>query len=282
MLNITFIGDIFPGDELFTVGYGIKSKTNHNIIRFWQSQFQNVLGKADFIIGNLESPLLDDKYALSPTFYGLPEFAGLLAKSGINVINVANNHILEHGIKGFNSTLNILERNNISTFGCIQGEESKILCLEAKGSKICIAGFCDDKISSLENPNCYASLKEDILFATLEKAKLLKPDTIIMVFHWGNEYETEPNEEQRTLAQFMCDCGVDVIVGTHPHVIQPWEELASSEGHKTIVYYSLGNFISGQNIEGTDIGGIARFSIGYTMDGVGITAHSFEEKQLKY
>ena len=107
-------------------------------------------------------------------------------------------------------------------------------------------------------------------------------DAVIVFIHWGNEYETEPNEEQRTLAQFMCDCGVDVIVGTHPHVIQPWEELTSSEGHKTIVYYSLGNFISGQNIEGTDIGGIARFSIGYTMDGVGITAHSFDEYQLKY
>lgn len=237
MLGLTFIGDIFPGDELFTSGFGFKSKTNGKNIGLWTKNIHEVIGEANYIVGNLESPLVDDKEAKGHTFYGIPLFSDVLKDSGINILNVANNHILEHGANGFTHTLDTLHNKQLLTIGEMGDGHSKILKIQHEGTTICMAGFCDERVCNFDNPQCYASLEEEMVFKTLENMKALHPDVIVFVFHWGDEYIHIPSPEQRKLAYKLIDHGAHLIVGHHPHVIQPYEQY--QQGH---IIYSLGNF----------------------------------------
>ena len=237
MIRLTFIGDIFPADELFTYGFGIKSKTNNENVQCWKENISQIVGHADYIVGNLESPLVDDKDAKDKTFYGVPLFADMLKDSGINILNLANNHIAEHGADGFAKTVETLYGKGIKTIGGLKEGESEILTIKKEQTTICMASFCDERVCSITNPGCYASLEEGKVFYTLECMKALNPDVIIFIFHWGNEYIHFPSLEQRTLAYKLIDNGANLIIGHHPHVIQPYESYHG--GH---IIYSLGNF----------------------------------------
>ena len=235
MLKLTFIGDIFPGDEIFTAGFGIRSGTTPENALRWSQEFSSVLGSADFIIGNLESPLTDD--CGEGLFCGRPAFADILKEAGVNVLNIANNHILEHGEKGFQDTLSALESRGILSIGEAESDASKILIIKKDGTTVCLAAFCDESISSIGNPGLYASLEEERVLRTLEKMKSLGPDIMVFCMHWGNEYIHIPSPEQRRMAHLLIDDGADLVVGHHPHVIQPYERY--KDGH---ILYSLGNF----------------------------------------
>lgn len=235
MLSLTFIGDIFPGDEIFTAGFGVRSKTTIENAARWSREFASVLTPADFIIGNLESPLTDASG--DAAFCGRPMFADILKDAGINVLNIANNHILEYGEEGYRNTLSILEGRGIHVTGQADEGGATILSLSKDGTTICIAGLCDGRICSIDNPGLYADLNKEKALRTLERMKKLNPDIIILCLHWGNEYICIPSPEQRNLAHTLIDGGADLIVGHHPHVIQPYERY--KKGH---ILYSLGNF----------------------------------------
>ena len=107
-----------------------------------------------------------------------------------------------------------------------------------------------------------------------------KSDIVVANMHWGNEYERLPNEEQKELAQFLADQEVDVVIGHHPHVLQPMEWVEGEEGNETLVYYSLGNFYSGQDHDYTDTGGIATFEVEKNGDEVKITEPNVDFTQV--
>lgn len=237
MTTLTFIGDIFPGDEMQTKGFGIKSKTGKCTEQLWRKDISEVIGKSDYVIGNLEGPLINDEYSRSDIFYGNPMFAEIISKSGVNVLNIANNHIMEHNELGFRSTIETLHQNNILTLGRIQNGLPDIITIHHDNTKFAIAAFCDESVCSIDNPGCYASLDEQNIMQTLQRMKDAGADVMIFIFHWGNEYITIPSINQRHLAYKLIDCGVTLVVGHHPHVIQPYEKY--KEGH---IFYSLGNF----------------------------------------
>ena len=99
------------------------------------------------------------------------------------------------------------------------------------------------------------TMKEEIHQAKKEA------DVVVMSIHWGNEYQRIPTTEQKDLASFLANEGVDIIFGSHPHVLQPMEWIQTNDGRKTFVIYSLGNFISGQYNDYKDIGGLATIDI---------------------
>lgn len=237
MMHLTFLGDIFPSDELFTEGFGIMSKTNEQNLSRWKKDIIECVGSADYIIGNLESPLVEEKDIQGETFYGKPLFAELLKDCGINVLNVANNHIMEHGVQGFNSTLKTLNENCIVATGYMKDNLPAITTIQHDGTKFAIAAFCDERVCSCNNPGCYASLDEQSVMNSLKRMKANGADVIIFIFHWGNEYITIPSLEQRQLAYKLIDNGASIVVGHHPHVVQPYEQY--NGGH---IIYSLGNF----------------------------------------
>lgn len=237
MLKLTFTGDIFPGDEEFTIGFGIKSKFEKGCSKLWINNIPSVVGESDFLIGNLESPLIDKEDSVKATFFGTKQFASFLHECGFNVLNIANNHILEQGDNGYYRTLTNLKNYGIDYVGGTVKGRPQILLLNKNNISVAISAFCDERVCNIPNKDCYASLEESSVVHTLERMNEYYPDYKIFIFHWGNEYISFPSPEQRNLAYKLIDNGADIIIGHHPHCIQPYEKYKN--GH---IFYSLGNF----------------------------------------
>jgi gamma-polyglutamate biosynthesis protein CapA len=235
---LCLIGDIFPGELSYTQNYGIRTQFEKHKGKPWLSSIKAIVNESDIVIGNLESPLVNEPNSLKGTFFGSPGFAQFLKKSNFNILNIANNHILEHGIPGFNNTLNVLKDAEIDTVGHIENSNSKIVIKHVKGLKIGVAGFSNVDLSVIRNDNCFAVLNEINVLNALQNMHMHAADLKILCFHWGNEYIHIPSLDQRKLAYKFIDNGADIIIGHHPHVIQPFERYK-----KGIIFYSLGNFI---------------------------------------
>jgi poly-gamma-glutamate synthesis protein (capsule biosynthesis protein) len=237
-VRISLIGDIFPGELSYTQNYGIRTQFEKHKGIPWITRINEIVGVNDLVIGNLESPLIDEDKTVKKTFFGHPGFASFLKNSGIDVVNVANNHILEQGSHGFKSTINILNNGKLDSVGHTEGNKSKINYKQIKGLKIAIAGFSNVDLNVIQNDNHFATLNEDNVIDTLKMMKQQNADIKILCFHWGDEYIHVPSLEQRMMAYRFIDNGADIIAGHHPHVIQPYEEYKNRH-----IFYSLGNFI---------------------------------------
>lgn len=232
-MKITFVGDIFPADEYLGLGFGIRSQFEKTKGADWKDNILDITKGSDIVIGNLESPLLDSSFAKKPDFYGSPEFAHFLKDCGIGVLNIANNHILEHGKQGYEKTLEALSQSNIA----VVGNNNHVLYLYQDNCLIAIAGFCNVDLDQFENDGCFSELNEKNVMSALGEMSDKKADLKVITLHWGNEYIHRPSMTQRSMAYKLIDAGADVIVGHHSHVIQPYEKYKS--GH---IFYSLGNF----------------------------------------
>lgn len=194
------------------------------------------------------------------------EACDALTEAGFNVINLATNHTLDKGVSGLETCL---EKVHSSDFEAVIGafrdeEESTQLCiLEKQGIRF---GF----LSYTYGLNGYQLPKDkQWKISLIDESKMtsdlaaIRPecDYLIVSMHWGNEYQTKENDYQRELAQLLCDGGADLIIGTHPHVLQPMEWLEREDGHQTLCIYSLGNFVSNQHKCVTMLGGILQVDL---------------------
>lgn len=238
VLKISLVGDVFPAELPFTVGFGIKSQFEIHKGKVWAKRIKSITGESDIVIGNLESPLLKQEERIKETFFGHPDFAKFLKNSGIGIVNIANNHILEHNKNGFNCTKRILSDNNIDFVGNEESGKSNVLYKTINGLKIAVAGFSNVDLHVINNENNFAILTEENVIDSLNEMTSQNVDLKILCFHWGNEYVHIPSIEQRKLAHKFIDAGADIIAGHHSHVIQPYEEY--KDGH---IFYSLGNFM---------------------------------------
>lgn len=201
------------------------------------------LSKADLTIGNLEGPLIKDcPIARKGTkFCGNPENAEGLSFAGFDLLNLANNHAKDYGQDGFSQTIEILKSQQIDYFGF-----EKMARQEINGIKLVFLGF-DDVTSSIE---------KERLIQEVGAAKT-GTDFVIINFHWGTEYQKNPNKRQKELAHLAIDNGADLIIGHHPHVLQPAEYY-----QEKLILYSLGNFVFDQMwSRETRIGAIALITL---------------------
>ena len=236
-LNLVFVGDIFPANMGYNIGFGVASQFAQNNGESWLDILKQYFSKADISLGNLESPLIDkEKNPQGKAFAGSTDFASFLKKSGMNMVSMANNHILEQGIEGVLSTKEALRKNSIRYVGEFLDGTSIIETFKANGIKIGIAGFNDTH--NIENRNIYAEYSEQNVIKALDIMSSLEVDYKIMTFHWGDEYIHIPSRRQIEAAHKSIDQGADIILGHHPHVIQPVERYK-----KGLIFYSLGNFI---------------------------------------
>lgn len=232
-MKLTFLGDIFPADESFCVGFGIHSQFQKHWGEEWKESLMSFTQGSDYVVGNLESPLIPSSMAVANDFYGHPRFASFLKGCGINVLNIANNHTLEHGKNSYKETIQTLQSNDIKVIG----HDNNILYLKEKDFCVAIAGFCEPNLLEHKVDNTLSILSKENVMTTLDTMQTNSVDIKIFCFHWGNEYILKPAMWQRKLAAELIDAGADVIIGHHPHVIQPYEQYKN--GH---VFYSLGNF----------------------------------------
>ncbi len=223
--------------------------------------------KPDVAILNQETIISTEHNVSSyPMFNSPVEVGEEMLEIGFDVFNIATNHSLDCGEKGLISAINFWKNKNAITCGAYLNAEdmSNIPTHEVNGVRIAYLGFTDS-VNGLSLPSdsdviLVRAADESLLQQRIIKAKEIA-DVVIVSAHWGNEYTHEPTDSQRELAEKLAMWGADVIIGTHPHVIQPVEYITNQDGRKTLVAYSLGNFISAQNRGPRMLGGMLNFEI---------------------
>ncbi len=231
----------------------------------------DIIAGSDIAFINQEV-MLTGQVSAYPNLAAPAEVADALIKVGFNVINLATNHSLDKGVKGLEACLeNVHARPFEGILGAFRTEEeaAQLCILEKQGVRF---GF----LSYTYGLNGYRlPAGEEYKIALIDEDKMqqdlaaIRPqcDYLVVSMHWGNEYQHKPNQYQEQLAQLLCDGGADLIIGTHPHVLQPVEWIESDTGHRALCAYSLGNFISGQHKRPTMLGGILDLRLKFDPDG---------------
>ena len=249
-LNLTVVGDF-----LFESPY-YKSIENGDSKDLYFNKVKSYFNDDDISIGNMEVVIGNDNMKISGDGYNFcaPSWVGPLVSSlDLEVLSTANNHSYDRGVEGINSTIDYFKNNtDIVTLGTEkQGNTRKTRIIEKNGLKIGFSSFTlgTNIKPSKENVsliNYYKDpyTKEILKNQMSEEISYLKKnaDIIITLMHWGTEFTFYPNDEQKEMANYLNSLGVDIIVGSHSHSIQPIEIIG--EDKKTLVYYSLGNFVS--------------------------------------
>lgn len=225
------------------------------------------IAEPDVAILNQETIISTEHNVSSYPMFNSPiEVGEEMLEIGFDVFNIATNHSLDCGEKGLISAINFWKSKNAITCGAYLNAEdmSNIPMHEVNGVRIAYLGFTDSA-NGLSLPEdseviLVRAADESLLQQRIIKAREVA-DVVIVSAHWGNEYTHEPTDAQRELAQKLAMWGADVIIGTHPHVIQPVEYITNQDGRKTLVAYSLGNFISAQNRGPRMLGGMLNFEI---------------------
>ncbi len=259
-IDIVAIGDIMCHASNFQNAYDAENDTYNFSDVF--PDIQTYIQNADIAIGNLETTFAgkDIGYTGYPTFNTPEELAQNIKDLGIDVVSTANNHSLDKRYSGLVSTLDELDKVNLSHTGTYRSveEQNTILTKNVNGINIAFLSFTygTNGIPVPQgNEHCINLIDEDLMLDQIAKAKALTPDLICVSMHWGEEYKLQQNATQEKLADFLFKNGVDIIFGSHPHVLEPMEKrtVTLSDGTKKdgFLIYSLGNFMSGQVIEDT-------------------------------
>lgn len=251
-LRLIFAGDLMGHDGQIKSAYNSKTDTYQYDTCF--TQIKNLVSSADIAILNLEVTLA------GPPFKGYPQFSSpdnvaLAAKNaGFDLFITANNHSLDGGKKGVERTIDVLDSNGIIRTGTfkdsIQRNTEYPLIIEKNSIRLAILNYTYGTNGLVVRaPNIVNYIDTSVIRRDIIKAITAEPDFIIATLHWGLEYQRTENNQQRALAEFLINNGVDCIIGSHPHVIQPIRKLykdSTDSANYNLVVYSLGNFISNQ------------------------------------
>ena len=259
-VSMSVIGDIMCHNSQYKDAY--VSSTGSYDFSYVFEDIKDYISNADISIGNLETTFAGKKrgYSNYPQFNTPEQLAYNLKDFGIDVLSTANNHSMDTYFSGIVSTLNYLDDAGISHVGTNATAEAQneILIKEVNDIKIAFLSFTygTNGIRIPTDKSFAVNLINDnFIISQIALAKGQEPDLICVNMHWGIEYQTKQNKEQERLANLLFTNGVDVILGSHPHVLQPMEKktitLEDGSTKDCFVVYSLGNFMSGQTYPNT-------------------------------
>jgi len=245
-VSLLFIGDVMQHDSQINAAYNASNK-NYD----YSSCFQFVkpyLASADLTIGNLEVTLAGSPYKGYPQFSAPDELAVTLKDVGMDILVTANNHCLDRGRKGLERTVMMLDSLDIVHTGTFRDTVERMndypLVVEKNGFKLSLLNYTYGTNGiPVTRPNVVNRIDTAVIRQDIIKAKTQSPDAIIVFLHWGQEYQSLPNKWQRDVASVCFDAGAKLVIGAHPHVLQPMEWRKASD---QLIAYSLGNFVSGQ------------------------------------
>jgi len=274
-ISIKVTGDIMFHPSQIDGAYDSSTGTYDftNSFKAVKSLFQ----EADLAIANFEGTTAGNEvyaYQGYPLFNAPDETLDAIKDAGFDVLSTANNHSLDTRKAGIIRTIEQIKLRGMDSIGTyIEKPDNRVLIKEVKGIDIAFLSYTEminglDSLLSQEDLNVMINiidetkLKEDIAYAKEQNV-----DVIIAYLHWGNEYSRKQNANQEALADMLFKEGVDIILGSHPHVIQP-AKILSYEGKTKFVAYSMGNFISNQRIETLVPYGMSEAETKYTEDGV--------------
>lgn len=224
---------------------------------------------ADLALVTQETVFVEDRNQVSgyPSFGTPPEFGDALVNTGFDVVAHATNHIMDKGTKSIEYTMDWWKNNHPETeiLGIHESKEAaeKISVIKCKKLKLAMLNYTYG-LNGIELPSDKQYLvdvfDEDKAREDIKKAKELA-DVVIAVMHVGVEYDMDVDEETQQWVDIFLEEGVDIVIGSHPHVVRTMETLTGEDGHKMLVYYSLGNFTSTQNDLPSLLGAMAKITI---------------------
>lgn len=243
ILRISAVGDILCSNDMLEDAYDKESKTYDFSHMF--SNITNFVNKSDIVIGTMETEITNsNKYDEKNAPL---EFAKAVRDSGVNLVTISHNHSLDNGVEGLQETRENLEKLDFDVVGQ-KKEDNCIIIKEIKQSKIAFLTytcFLDNeeklKKDEIQSVNIYSKkqAKSDIEYAKKQGAQY-----ICVMIHWGDAISEVVNSEQKEIADYLVENGVNLIIGSHPSVVQPMEIKQNKEGENVFVAYSIGTYIS--------------------------------------
>lgn len=229
---------------------------------------KDILSSYDYLIANQESAPIANEFGIIgyPRFSSPPHILNTLQYVGVDMLNLANNHTVDWGQPGIRTLFENVEAANFPYIGAYQSDEDRYTprIVDIDGVLIGMLGYTygTNGFYLPENSSYSVNYIEDAkIIRDIENLKSLV-DVVAVSMHWGPEYVTTENEEQRRLASLLNDAGADVVFGSHPHILQPYTKLTNDKGQETHVFYSIGNFFATiTSVPDTFIGGAASVSI---------------------
>lgn len=240
---------------------------------------------ADISVINQETILVDKNYSGYPSFGSPKAAADAIAKAGFNVVTHATNHTLDRGVGAITGTLTYWNKKHpgIKVLGIHKSQRAsgQITVVKKNGIRIAMLNYTyglnghrlpagKSYMIDLLTPQNRNKIKKDI------QAARKKSDFVIVFAHWGTEYRYSPDTSQKNWTNFFLNNGVDLLIGTHPHVLEPYKMLKGKNGKKMLVYYSLGNFVSSQNRVPRLLGGMAKVTIVKNTKGTYVKKYGME------
>lgn len=243
-LSLVMVGDALLHSSVYNDAYknGVYDFTSQlEYIKPIVSKFDLAFYNQETILGGTEIGLSD-----YPTFNSPQEFGDAMIDAGFNIVNLATNHTLDRGEQAVINSANYWKSKDVLTAGSYDSfdDASKINIKEKNGIKYALLSYTygTNGISIPEGKEYLVNLYSDEQAKRDIEAVRDDVDLLLVSMHWGTEYRTEPTDEQKREAEYLASLGADIIIGTHPHVIEPITYIDD-----TLVIYSLGNFISAQS-----------------------------------
>ena len=257
------IGDILIHDWLYEDartdgGFNFKPMFAH---------VKPLLSRPDFLLANQESlpgsPALE--VSSYPVFCSPKEIIDALQDAGVSMVTTANNHSYDKGEAGILRAISYYEQAGLPYTGSFKNKEDQqtIRYFSTGGIRFAVLSYTyglNGFTLPKDKPYLVNLIDKEKMLHDIQQAKR-KTDLIVLSIHWGTEYERKPNAMQKELAKELVAEGADLIFGHHPHVLQPMEMIRTSNGREGIVFYSLGNFLSGQLWDYKDVGGMAEVTV---------------------
>lgn len=277
-------GVLIPQDSIITatlcfVGDLMCHSTQFNYARIGTDTFdftgvyrevKQYLSAADLTVGNLETVIAGKNkgYSGYPYFNAPDDFVYALKDAGFDLLITANNHALDQGWDGVKRTIDVINENKIHRTGTFLSQEDRdsLRIFQINGIKIVILAYSENT-NGLPIPKgkdfVINLIDEELIKRDIDKAKEKKVDIVLVHLHYGPEYNREPSDYQKQIVQKIIELGVDIIIGGHPHVVQPVDffKTNNTKLDSGFIAYSMGNFISNQRWRYSDAGVILNIEI---------------------
>lgn len=266
-VTISFVGDLMC--HLPQIDYARVGKDSFDFKPVFR-EVKKFLSSSDLTIGNLETTIAgkENRYAGYPLFNSPDEYLVALKDAGFDILLTANNHSLDRGKKGIERTIDKISELGMNFTGTYKSQQDRdsIRIFEINGIKLTILaytyGLNGNNIPKNEeflvNVIDTSLIKQDI-----RSARKKNVEVVLVYFHFGEEYQRKPSHFQKEIVKHVIDYGADLIIGSHPHVIQPLEFFTSNKNKigEGIIAYSLGNFLSNQRWRHSDAGVILNLEL---------------------
>ena len=274
-LSFIFMGDIMGHDPQIASAFN-PEKGAYNYEDVFR-KVSHIIRTADFAIANLEVTLAGEPYAGYPQFSSPDALAVACKKNGIDVLVTANNHSCDRAKKGLLRTIHVLDSLEIPHTGTFKDAEERnrknLLILDRNNIRVGLLNYTYGT-NGLPTPNPTMVNRIDTLtmLSDIRKSRADSLDKLIVMIHWGPEYQSQPSKKQVEIAEVLFRNGVDIIVGSHPHVLQKMEYIQAKDGeNENFIAYSLGNFVSNQRTRKRDGGAMLKLTLRKNKDDVTIS-----------